>query len=698
MWRWLKDLLGESSNGQSEKVFPSGKPTPATERYFQLSGEIESGKRDGDFARAIRAARDTYPILAKFVTECVRDYGKFDIHSSHAIHTAGSLMAVMGDREALSELHQAVEKIPEIQDWLVAAEQAERDADAVDQILAVVQQYPGTLQNQLKKRIAIIDARRLSTLAGWLDRGGRIRRVRTANTYRLNLVTDASQSSAVPTALEEVPLPVKSSARHQRRARKAKKIDLGRVPLVRLPMPTTFVDKREAVGSKKAKTKVEVKQPLFVVEGSGWKLHSEERLSSGERPDRYYKDVHRTARHTYWVDPKGRRDGFEDAGAVVQVTDPSGVKKAERGLPYDIYRTDVNTHGTAILFLSRKGILHGYTETLESFLVEHLEELSEYVACSERLGITSHELKSHVRCVAIGDELDRYLYTVVDEAWCAHRNGQVVWGVQMPTREGWTRVASRSSRAGTSAEALSALEVMGMTLPVTPKEITRRYRKLALEWHPDRNPENPDAKVRMQQLNAAVDLLTGMDFSALSAEEISQVTYERVINRQIVKVGETETEITFTMGMSEKSAADWIYAANFGGQGNRAYLASYGGKVVKISEGGDPIIVYDIGAVPRFISDAGDFTYILTDSILYVLAEDRLHALVDIVDKGDLMIGNTGFALQESKRWAWYMTDGSLVGAVTARDPIRRVRNTAQGLIVETRRHRAVVSGPPEWW
>ena len=87
-----------------------GGTTAITARYFELSAKIESAKRDGDCERAIRAARDTYPILRTFVREWVREYGTFDINTSHAVDTAAPLMAVMGDRGAIAELRETLQR------------------------------------------------------------------------------------------------------------------------------------------------------------------------------------------------------------------------------------------------------------------------------------------------------------------------------------------------------------------------------------------------------------------------------------------------------------------------------------------------------------------------------------------------------------------------------------------------------------
>ncbi|MDP7384784.1 MAG: DnaJ domain-containing protein [Nitrospinota bacterium] len=40
----------------------------------------------------------------------------------------------------------------------------------------------------------------------------------------------------------------------------------------------------------------------------------------------------------------------------------------------------------------------------------------------------------------------------------------------------------------------TAFEVLGVTQEAAPEEIRRAYRRLALRYHPDRNPDNPNAE------------------------------------------------------------------------------------------------------------------------------------------------------------------------------------------------------------
>jgi hypothetical protein len=464
-------------------------------------------------------------------------------------------------------------------------------------------------------------------------------------------------------------------------------------------------DQREADARASAAKKSKAsRSERFEVRGEGWALAAEEKLAPEDRPDPAYKDVFPTGRYTHWLDPKGKREGFEYAASVLRVTDREGRVVAERGLPHDVYRSDVNADGTAILFLSREGMLHGYTEALAPFIEESLANLPEYRAQVDRFGIGPHELKNHTRTVAISSDRSCYLITVVDEAWCLDTaSGQVVWGFRMPSKDGWTRVvANRSERTGTSAEVEAALQLMQLELPVTPDMITKQYRVLAMRWHPDRNPGDPKATSRFQELGAAMELLTGADLSGLSGREVERVTYQQVLSTSRISVpdgrgGVADMGFTISMGVSESFASDWIYAANLGKDG-RALLAGYSGKVVVISTRGVPERVYDIGSVPRHITDAGEHLYILTDTRLYVLAGDRLEALVDVYGASDVVVGDRGFALLEPKTVTWYTPDGRRVGSVATRDPIRRVLSTSGGLVVETRQHRARVIGAPSWW
>lgn len=430
-------------------------------------------------------------------------------------------------------------------------------------------------------------------------------------------------------------------------------------------------------------------------------LGREEPLPAEKRPHSAYRETFHTACTTVWIDPAGKRVEFPTAAAVVMTTDRKGQKLAERGIGFDVYRADVNGDGSGMLFLSRDGILHGYTEMVEPFLVERVTDLPEYAEQAERFGIDPNSLKNHVRCVALSEDRSRYLVTIVDEAWCYDlATNRPLWGLRFPTKDGWTAIASeRSGKAGARADVLAALKLMELTLPVSPEAITRQYKALAMRWHPDRNPRDPQATRRFQELGGAMELLTGIDLSRLSGSETERVVYQQVLHQSVVHLSQgINVTISMSMQVSGAFGTDWIYAANFADQGNSTFLGGYSGRIVEVDADGLPLRIYDIGTVPRQVARTSSHLFILTATRLYIVRESELVALVDVLDQGKLIIGNRGFGLLQPKQFQWFTHTGELLGEVKTRDPIRRTYFGDEGLVVETRTHRAVVSGAHGWW
>jgi hypothetical protein len=438
--------------------------------------------------------------------------------------------------------------------------------------------------------------------------------------------------------------------------------------------------------------------PRFSVSGAvPWRIKSERKVAFEERPDPAFSQTYTTERSAIFVDPGSKAGLHREHAATVQLRDSDGRLVVEKGLPYDVYRVGVSPAGFGVIFISRDCVVHGYGGSLESVVQVALPEVPEVQACVTRLQIARDELKNHIRCVALAADMSRYLLTIVDEAWCLTPDGTVLWGVRMPITEGWSRVSQRVDRTGTSAEVDHALRLMELWYPITTDGIRCRYRELAKLWHPDVNPNDSSANQKMQQLNAAVEVLTGAD-PALLAGQAEATYFEKDVRRERLDVvGAGRIDVSFGIVVPEKQAADWIYAAGFAATNNRTFLASYSGRVVEVGIDGSPMRVYDIGSVPTRIVDTEERLYILTDTRLYVLAEEKLHAVVDVFERDKLLVAQTGFALLGSKSLQLFRADGDFLGVVQTRDPIRRVYHSTEGLIVETRQHQAIIEGPPVW-
>ncbi len=57
-------------------------------------------------------------------------------------------------------------------------------------------------------------------------------------------------------------------------------------------------------------------------------------------------------------------------------------------------------------------------------------------------------------------------------------------------------------------------EVLGVSKNATDDEIKKAYRKLALKYHPDRNPDDPSAEEKFKELGEAYDVLSNADKKA----------------------------------------------------------------------------------------------------------------------------------------------------------------------------------------
>ena len=523
-------------------------------------------------------------------------------------------------------------------------------------------------------------------LISYLERVGQVVRVKAGRTYRL-----------LPPGSVEIPEPppkrIVASHRADRKPPQLREIDIASLDYV--PLPRAPLHWEEAQAARERAAVPEPSEP-FEIRDADWRIVSVEKIPATERPDTAFRQMYPTDSGLVMIDDLGKADGLGQIEAAVLRYDREGKLAAKKGLHHGIYRVGVHPLGTGLIAMSRDCVVHAYDDHLDLVLETTLAQAPEIVALRKRFEIADGQLKNHVRCVALSETASRYLFTAVDEAWCVDRSGNGLWGAKLPFKEGWTRVASPSGGFGTSAEVDGALALMGLSLPLTPEELKRRYGELAKQWHPDLNPRDPEANQKMRSLTAAAELLTGVEGAVIP--RYAGATFMQELQRTEVKASGITFTLTFGMQVGELHAADWIYAACFAAKSESVYLAGYSGRIVLVDRNGKAVRAYDIGSVPRRIVDTGDYLYLLTDTRLYVLRDDALHALIDTFDGGDLIVAQTGFGLLEPKRLRWFSQDGRYLGSIASKDPIRRVYSAGDRTVVETRLRRVVVAGVLPWW
>src|SRR5438045_4004958 len=52
-------------------------------------------------------------------------------------------------------------------------------------------------------------------------------------------------------------------------------------------------------------------------------------------------------------------------------------------------------------------------------------------------------------------------------------------------------------------------EVLGVNRDASEDDLKKSYRRLAMKWHPDRNPENPRAEEHFKEAKEAYEVLLG---------------------------------------------------------------------------------------------------------------------------------------------------------------------------------------------
>ena len=57
-------------------------------------------------------------------------------------------------------------------------------------------------------------------------------------------------------------------------------------------------------------------------------------------------------------------------------------------------------------------------------------------------------------------------------------------------------------------------EVLGIKPGTSKADVRKAYRALAVKWHPDKNPNNPDAHAKFQEIQRAYDRLMTTDEEA----------------------------------------------------------------------------------------------------------------------------------------------------------------------------------------
>lgn len=695
MRHYLKRLLGIDESSSPHSIDVSNRTTTnirkpietidSSNKYFETMSKLQEAISNRNYEKAARFTRENIRQISAFVHKTKQEHGSFIISSIPALENGGTMFALNGDEEGLKEMQKIVSSHPALKPWNSTVTRHIENLQLFKSILSAIEKNPRCLQTDVKKLIGMQDGSRVANLISWLEKAGKVIRIKKGRTYELTIHVHTHSTKSLPMTR------IKS---HITEPIKCKEIDIQSLPFIPLPRSPNRWD--ELKGKNKSKTIVSPSQWFEITDSAGWTLISIEKLAQNERPDPAFRRIYPIDKGLILVDDLGNSNRSGSKPAAAALFGHEGDLLIDTPFHHDIYRIGVNTLGRGLIAMSRGCIAHAYDDSFKCILETSLFDSPEVKTLKKRLEIQDNILKNHLRCVALSYDNSRYLCTGVDEAWCMNINGKGLWGVKLPIKEGWSRIAEPSNIFGTSDYITHALEFMNLKLPYATEDLKERYRQLAKQWHPDLNPDRLDAHDKMKTLNNAMELLTGIDSHNIPT--FTNAKFMKNMGGQEIYIGDKKITISVGLQVGEVHAADWIYAASFSGHSHDVFLAGYSGKIIQVDEKGNPIKAYDIGAVPRQIVDTGDFLYILTDTRLYILKDDALVSLVDTSESGNLFVAQTGFGLLQKKCFQWFREDGTHLGTVVTKNPIRRVYYNPKGMVVETRQRKAIVGGVKSWW
>lgn len=160
-----------------------------SQRYFSLHERIQSAHKARDYREVGRLAKQTYDLLPTFVAACKKEYGRWDIQTSLAVHTGGTVLAVLEDEKGIQQLQRTLAAVTDLKPWQPVGDAAAADLTIVSRILRVVAAAPGVRQGDLRKQLPDANGRRVAALVSWLEKAGRLRRVQNGKDYELFVAT-----------------------------------------------------------------------------------------------------------------------------------------------------------------------------------------------------------------------------------------------------------------------------------------------------------------------------------------------------------------------------------------------------------------------------------------------------------------------------------------------------------------------------
>ena len=167
-----------------EQEFLSDKNS-VSDVYFRTMEKMQVAISKRNYKKVGRLARENLEYVPGFVKETCAEYGSFDISSIPVLQQGGTILALLNDNGGLVRMREIVASMPELLPWVENVERHQLDLHLFQAILDAVKKHPNCLQTEVKGLVGETDGRRVANLISYLDKAGKIVRVKTGRAYNL---------------------------------------------------------------------------------------------------------------------------------------------------------------------------------------------------------------------------------------------------------------------------------------------------------------------------------------------------------------------------------------------------------------------------------------------------------------------------------------------------------------------------------
>lgn len=293
--------------------------------------------------------------------------------------------------------------------------------------------------------------------------------------------------------------------------------------------------------------------------------------------------------------------------------------------------------------------------------------------------------KYHLRNIDISSDGNFILFSCQDKAYLLNKNLDIIAELKTPIAEpsedGWEKRTYKDSVD--YAEINKNLSVLGMSGNPDYTEIKKRFKKLVLEFHPDRNRENPAASEKLKQIISSYEYLTGESAETFFKESGDEEFYYKSIYKSVFNVPNSNASITTQIGLISKGK-DWIYATYLDDKGSKIYLGCYSGKLYSLSKEGIVDIIINCHDTVKSIIKKHSYLFIETNYHLYILKDNEYLTHLKLWKEGILSYLDGYIILRKTNEIKLFSLDGIYISSIRFKNRINDLYQTNRGLNIST--------------